>query len=163
MTDVDEVIKNLVLAHRTDYDPVAAREYYLRTRKLKGRKRASPANVAGQQLRRSVDSKLGKKPKRIEEDEVPERSPSGAKIVDYDGKGSGKAYYSDGSVYDGNGWHKGKLTSSQRISAAQGRINEAKRRARRSSGEERQAYLRQIAILQKRLDAAKAKLSRSSN
>ncbi len=36
MTDSNEFIENF-LEHRSIYDPVKAREYYLRTRKLKGR------------------------------------------------------------------------------------------------------------------------------
>lgn len=44
---------------------------------------------------------------RMEEDETPEVSPGGAKLKDYDGKGLGKATYSDGSVYDAKtGWRK---------------------------------------------------------
>lgn len=173
------------LAHRSLYDPVKAREYYLRTRKLKGL--ASPSDVAkakeyekrenaDAQKRLNADlkktpvsmnkkrrigaaeqklirakslanrikdpdvkadtlkrlalaekkfnkvkasngllpNKLGQsikpilktKPKRVEEDEVPMKSRSGAKLVDYNGKGAGKAVYSDGSTFDGNGWTK---------------------------------------------------------
>lgn len=43
---------------------------------------------------------------RVEEDEVPATSPSGAGIVDYDGGGAGCAVYGDGFAYDGDGWHE---------------------------------------------------------
>lgn len=43
---------------------------------------------------------------KLLEDEVPAESPDGAKIVDFNA--AGVAIYSDGSVYDGNGWQPGK-------------------------------------------------------
>lgn len=42
---------------------------------------------------------------RVEEDEVPTASPTGAKIVDYDGHATGVALYSDGARFDGWGWN----------------------------------------------------------
>lgn len=42
---------------------------------------------------------------RVEEDEVPMHSPTGAKIVDFSGKLAGVAVYSDGARFDGWGWN----------------------------------------------------------
>ena len=44
--------------------------------------------------------------KHIEEDEVPNTSPKGAKLVSFTraGGGAGMAIYADGSAYDGAGW-----------------------------------------------------------
>ncbi|HYQ97974.1 MAG TPA: hypothetical protein VEO92_06370, partial [Candidatus Nitrosocosmicus sp.] len=53
------------LMHRADYDPVKAREYYLRTRKLKGRKKSSqdePTGILGRALAR-IPKDLPKGPK----------------------------------------------------------------------------------------------------
>lgn len=50
--------------------------------------------------------------KKVHEDEVPMKTPGGATLVDYNGKGSGSAVYSDGSVYDGNGWQPKKVAVS---------------------------------------------------
>lgn len=44
---------------------------------------------------------------RIEEDTVPGKSPGGGTLKNYDGRGSGHAVYTDGSVYDGKGWQPG--------------------------------------------------------
>lgn len=44
---------------------------------------------------------------RMEEDETPEVSPTGAKLKDYNGTGLGKGTYADGYVYDAAvGWKK---------------------------------------------------------
>ena len=43
---------------------------------------------------------------RLEEDEIPWHSPTGADIKDYNGEGSGCAIYKDGAIYDSTGWHK---------------------------------------------------------
>lgn len=77
--DVDEFLGD-ILQH--EYDPVKAREYYLRTRKLKGRER-----------------------KILQEDEIPATSKTGAKLVDFDGGNGGRATYEDGTTFDGNGWN----------------------------------------------------------
>lgn len=159
MTDVDEFIENFFETHGEDnilehaeikrrYDPVKARAYYLRTRKLKGRRKAAP--------------------KRVEEDEVPMNSPSGAKLVDYDGKGPGKATYSDGSTFDGNGWAKpaskaagaSKATRAKRINNAQRKLSQARLRASRiKNARARKLMLSRIAITEKRLKAAKGRIA----
>lgn len=54
-----------------------------------------------------------KRGKRMEEDETPVKSPSGAKLVDYDGKGLGKATYADGLVYTSSGWSKARQVGQQ--------------------------------------------------
>lgn len=111
MTHVDEFIEDF-LQH--EYDPVKARAYYLRTRKLKGRTKG---------ITRVATKKLAKK---IMEDEVPEKSPSGAKLIDFDGSGSGRAVYSDGTVFDGNGWDKA-TSPKLRLKVAQIKLDRAKR------------------------------------
>ncbi len=45
---------------------------------------------------------------RVEEDEVPWRSPSGARLIDYNGRRSGSAVYADGRTFDGRGWQSGR-------------------------------------------------------
>lgn len=59
---------------------------------------------------------------RMEEDETPLASPSGSKLVDYNGKGLGKATYADGSVYTSSGWRKGGASRSRRASEAESRL-----------------------------------------
>lgn len=122
MSDIARVVEEIALAH--EYDPVKAREYYLRTRKLKGRKVGSAAKPINPQSRIGYNGKpLKKLGSRMEEDETPNTSPSGAKLVDYDGKGLGKATYSDGSVYDAAvGWKQGgraAVTSAKAANNAQ--------------------------------------------
>ncbi|CAB4193311.1 hypothetical protein UFOVP1246_77 [uncultured Caudovirales phage] len=94
---------------------------------------------------------------KLEEDEVPYTTRTGAKILDYDGTGSGSATYSDGSTFDGKGWSKqtaragfrggrGKnrtndetnserVTENKRQKAAEARF-QANRRAGRKTGAE---------------------------
>lgn len=115
MTDVDAFIEDF-LSH--EYDPVKAREYYLRTRKLKGR------GAPGSAVLKVTPSKPA--PKKIMEDEVPEASPSGAKLIDFDGSGSGRAIYSDGTVFDGNGWDK-TTSPKLRLEVARVKLERAKR------------------------------------
>ena len=45
-------------------------------------------------------------PRRIEEDEIPEKSPFGAKLTSFSGKNGGVAVYSDGSTYSVRGWSR---------------------------------------------------------
>lgn len=109
MTDTAEFIEDF-LAHR--YDAEYAHEYYMRTRKLKGRP-------------------------RVEEDEVPTRSPSGARLVDYDGTGQGRALYSDGSTYDGRGWNADRVARSGSIERDEQQSNNSNRTPRARSRNER--------------------------
>lgn len=143
MTTTEEFIENF-LEHRSDYDPVKAREYYLRTRKLKGRAKGRAAAP-------------GKKVRRVEEDGVPETSPSGAKLIDYDGRGAGRATYADGSTFDGAGWNSTGHKLNTRLQAAQEKIQAAKVKARKMPPERRKKYLARISELQKALNAAKNK------
>jgi len=185
--DVDDFIDDF-LQHKSEYDPVKAREYYLRTRKLKGRDGASKDKIAGAYERGTVADaqnrlnadlkktpskvnrkrrigeaeqklirakslasrikdptiradrladiakmqkkltavksrfgaagKVAAKPKkrRLMEDEVPMKSPSGSKLVDFDGP-SASARYADGSVFDADGWKKPKKPSQNRSRA----------------------------------------------
>jgi len=139
MRTVDEFLTD-VLQH--EYDPVKAREYYLRTRKLKGRKR-----------------------KRVEEDEVPMKSRTGAKLVDFDGANGGRAVYEDGSTYDGDGWDsdtKGKgrgLDRSERFSNVQKGIDSVRASVLKNIKDpaKQKARLAQLDDLQRRTNAAKAK------
>lgn len=102
-----------------DYDPVKAHEYYLRTRELKGRKTTSKVDPRAN--RKYNGKPLNKLGTRMEEDETPEVSPTGAKLVDYDGKGLGKATYADGHVYDAKiGWHR---VSRESVNNAQASVN----------------------------------------
>lgn len=55
MTDVSEFIEG-VLEHRGAYDPVAAREYYLRTRKLKGKEAGGTDGPATEYEKRQIGS-----------------------------------------------------------------------------------------------------------
>lgn len=88
------------LSHR--YDPQKAHEYYLRNRELTGRKPGAAAVVPP------------KSRKNIQEDTVPMKSPTGAKLVDFNGKNGGQAVYSDGHIFDSNGWHKPSSSSAGR-------------------------------------------------
>lgn len=171
MTDTNEFIENF-LAH--DYDPVKAREYYLRTRKLKGRKPGTAINP------RSKVGYNGKplKPigKRMEEDETPDVSPSGAKLTDYDGGGLGKAWYADGTVYDARvGWKNyGKGVDStrarnntasktnsnprRRIGNAEQKLIRAKTLANRVKDPKAKAALfKRLAATEKKLKAAQTR------
>lgn len=100
MTTVDKFIEDF-LQH--EYDPVKAREYYLRTRKLKGRK---PAKARPP----------------LNEDEIPPNTPSGAKLVDFK---NGVATYSDGTQVDNTGWvkPKSKAEAQAKVDAAQAQNN----------------------------------------
>lgn len=53
---------------------------------------------------------------RMEEDESPETSPSGAKIKDFVGAGLGKAIYTDGSVFTTSGWQKPSNQPAKKLS-----------------------------------------------
>jgi hypothetical protein len=78
---------------------------------------------------------------RIEEDDSPLKSPSGAKLVDYDGAGSGLAVYEDGTTYDGYGWRdkngkptggsSGKPASDDKADAAKTKAAKAAEKAAR--------------------------------
>lgn len=144
MTEAAKFVEEF-LAHR-EYDAAKAHDYYMRTRELKGRKAATEVKPKG-------------KPKRIEEDEVPEKSPSGAKIVDYDGKGSGKATYSDGSYYDGNGWHmeNAKKTNPNlpRLNAAQAKLDRARAAIAKAPPEKKRALAQKVVVAQRKLNALK--------
>lgn len=52
---------------------------------------------------------------RIEEDDTPVSSPTGATLTDYQGTGNGIGIYSDGYTFDGNGWRNpaGQQTNDQ--------------------------------------------------
>lgn len=54
---------------------------------------------------------------RMEEDETPNTSPSGAKLKDFDGKGLGKAVYADGSVFTSSGWQTPRKAPAQKAPA----------------------------------------------
>ena len=59
--------------------------------------------------RRKTDPRNRARPgsKQLQEDEIPMRNTkTGARLVDFNGAGTGSAIYSDGSVYDGQGWQK---------------------------------------------------------
>lgn len=68
----------------------------------------------------------GEKPK-LQEDEVPEKAPSGARIVDYDGR-TGAATYADGSRIDADGWRDDKV-SDEEVVQLRVRRTESRRRA----------------------------------
>lgn len=58
-----------ILVHRYDYDPVKAREYYLRTRKLKGRPKAAPKQTISRSTavaRPAPVARSGGKPNRAD-------------------------------------------------------------------------------------------------
>lgn len=159
MPDVGDFIDDF-LQH--EYDPAKAREYYLRTRKLKGRK--------NKRLHADHRSKIGYngkplKPRgqRIEEDETPETSPSGAKLVKYDGKGLGKATYSDGRVYDAvKGWTRRKSTASSgsRIKAAEQKLARATALANKvKDPKAKAAFLRRLSGTKTKIVKAKARLA----
>lgn len=140
MTDVDEFLEE-VLQH--EYDPVKAREYYLRTRKLKGRQR-----------------------KRVEEDQVPEKSRTGAKLVDFDGANGGRATYEDGTTYDGDGWNsdlksKGRteFDTAERFANVQSGIDKVRANVTKYIKDPavKKAALARLDDLQRRSNAAKAR------
>lgn len=127
MNRVEQVIEDF-LAHRSEYDPAKAREYYLRTRKLKGRKPGAKVPTAKTTLN---------------EDEIPEKSPSGAKIVDFDGKNGGRATYSDGSVLTGAGWSKTNKAGVSRARATNANVRkQSSESSRRRIGQAEQKLIR---------------------
>lgn len=135
---VEEFVDEFVLAHA--YDPVKARAYYLRTRKLKGRRKAAV------------------QPKRIHEDEAPAKSPTGAKMVDFDGKNGGRATYSDGSTFDGNGWNSGGSSPKLRLNVAQLKLDRAKRQVSKIKDPAfKKQRIQRLAQLQKELNRAKSR------
>lgn len=141
MMDSRALVEEHVLKH--EYDSAKAHAYYMRTRELTGRKKgaAKPST-----------------PKRLEEDEVPTTSPSGAKIIDYNGAGPGRATYADGSTYDGNGWNKTGHDRSTRIRAAQQVLMKAKNEAKNMTDPAMKATrLKRLAELQIALNAEKRK------
>lgn len=144
MSDVDGFIEGFLQHNR---DPASVKEYnrqyYLRTRKLKGRRKAQV------------------QPKRINEDEVPEKSPTGAKLVDFDGKNGGRATYSDGSVYDGNGWNATGASPKLRMNVAQLKLDRAKRQVNSIKDPAfKQQRIKRLNELQKVLNAAKSRQTR---
>lgn len=141
MTDANDGVDEFILKHA--YDPAYAREYYLKNRKLKG-----------------------KKPNRVEEDQVPMKSKTGAKLVDFSKgpHGMGQAVYSDGSSFDGNGWTtskskaqgKAKASAAERKNAAQRKLSQARVRANKiKSPRARKAMLNRIASAERKLSAIK--------
>ena len=102
MTDTGQFIEDF-FEHAVVYDPVYAHDYYLRTRKLKGRlgSKVNPKST------KTYDGKpLKKLGTRMEEDQTPDMSRSGAKLIKYVGAGKGKAVYADGTTYDAvTGWN----------------------------------------------------------
>lgn len=135
MIDVEEFIEN-VLQHKTEYDPVEAHEYYMRTRKLKGRKPAQ------------------KKQKILQEDEVPMKSPKGSKLLSFTGDRGGRAIYEDGSTYDSSGWNSGKVSARHRLTVAQRNLNQAKKMARTRKDPKLD---KRLVEMQDKLDAIKRK------
>lgn len=172
------------LEHRGDYDPAAAREYYLRTRKLKGRKAAAPIVKAPTPAAKAVNpgsklafrgGPLNKLGTRIEEDETPVSSPSGAQLTTYD-QGPhdlGRATYADGSVYDAKtGWSSkapapapvpvAKVNKStnrkQRMAQVQKKMARARRLANRISDPQRKReVLRRLANAEQKLEKTRKK------
>lgn len=143
MMDSRALVEEHVLKH--EYDSAKAHAYYMRTRELTGRKKGT-------------SKAKPPTPKRIEEDEVPEKSPTGAKIVDYNGAGPGRATYADGSTYDGNGWNKTGHDRSTRINAAQQVLMKAKNEAKKIKDPAMKATrLKRLAELQIALNAEKRK------
>lgn len=149
MTDVDAFIESFLEHGRGDKAAIAEynRQYYLRNRELKGRR-----------------------PKRVEEDQVPMKSPNGAKLVDFDGKGAGKATYSDGSTFDGNGWHKpasraagnAAATRAKRLNEAQRKAGVARRKAKTiSDPKKRRVALVRLNKIEQKLEAAKRARSKT--
>lgn len=146
MTNAEEFIENF-LKHGLSPEDVKRynREYYLRNRKLKGRKISSATKAKAPR-------------KMIQEDELPETSPSGAKLVDFDGKDGGRATYSDGSTFDGNGWNSDRSSPRVRLSVAQGKLNQAKSLVNKIQDPTFKAQrIQQLERLQQELDAAKRK------
>lgn len=141
MMDSRALVEEHVLKH--EYDSAKAHAYYMRTRELKGRKKGGTKPPT---------------PKRLEEDQVPEKSPTGAKIVDYNGAGPGRATYADGSTYDGNGWNKTGHDRSTRIHAAQQILMKAKNEAKKIKDPAMKTKrLQRLAELQIALNAEKRK------
>lgn len=118
MTDTADFIESF-LEHK--YDSEKAHEYYMRTRQLKGRP-------------------------RVEEDEVPTHSPSGAQLVDYDGTGPGRALYSDGSTYDGRGWNADRVSRGGSIERDEQQSNNSNRTPRARSRNERDEAQAQTSV-----------------
>lgn len=170
MTDVNEFVDNF-LAH--EYDPVKAREYYLRTRQLKGRKKASAKPINPRSKVGYNGKPLKKLGTRMEEDETPDVSPSGAKLKDYNGKGLGRATYADGSVYDAaKGWttkykanianidktDKANTPVKRRIGAAEQKLIRAKSLAMKVKDPKRKAVLLQrLSATERKLKAVSAR------
>ncbi len=138
--NADDFIEEF-LSHRAEYDPVKAREYYLRTRELKGRKPGSPQVNPKSKIAYNGEplKPLGQ---QILEDETPELSPSGAKLVSFGSSKAtlGKAVYADGSSYTGrSGWSSPKAKAAKskpsggdrkrRIGAAEQKLIRAKSNA----------------------------------
>jgi len=61
---------------------------------------------------------------KLEEDEVPYTTRTGAKIVDYDGTGAGSATYSDGSTFDEKGFSQRAARSGYRGGRGKNRTND---------------------------------------
>lgn len=161
MADVGKFIDNY-LQHTLNiapYDPQKAHEYYMRTRKLKGRNKGSHS-IDNPGAHRTYDGKtLPKLGTRMEEDTTPNVSPQGAKLVSYDGHGLGRAVYADGHVYDARtGWQSKtpiqKGSRAQRAAQAHQRINRARALINKINDPKRKAQLLQ------RLKVAEDKLHR---
>ncbi len=144
------------------YDPVKAREYYLRTRELKGREAASVDPKS--KVTYDGGPVVIKPGTRMEEDQTPLVSPSGAKLVDYVGAGLGTAKYADGSVFTSSGWTglpKAPVTSKpitaakkRKIGAAEQKIIRAKTLAKKIKDPvEKRNRLQEISAAEKRLKA----------
>jgi hypothetical protein len=173
MTEVEEFIEAfLEHADHSDYDPVKAREYYLRTRKLKGRKAAAPAAPKKVDRRSTVDyygKPLPKLGKRFEEDQSPLSSPGGNTTVKtYDGgpHGLGRATYADGYTYDAKtGWSKpaakaapkaksstSSATKARRVSNAESNLIRARTKANKiKDPQKKQQVLTKLHSMENRL------------
>ena len=161
---------------RSTYDPIKAHQYYMRTRHLKGRKKGKAQNanqndykytgkVDPRAYRTADGSPLPKRGKRMEEDQTPAVSPNGAKLVSYDGKGLGKAVYSDGRVYDPKvGWVKRSPQERKAFEATKSRTRRVQQattkltRLRESIKSIKNPSVR--TEMQRRLRAAEAKLKK---
>lgn len=163
MHDPDEFIQDflshLYSAEDRPYDPVKAHEYYIRTRKLKGRKPGKKHMVghANDHPQSKVDihgKPLPRLGTRMEEDQTPNKSPYGAQLIDYNGNGKGKATYADGTVYDANkGWVRPTTKRQARVVAAQVRLDQLRNRIQALPAAKRQNYTKRLRNAERRLQA----------
>lgn len=94
----------------------------------KGGGKAKDDGKGGRSSRRRKPPGKGKTEKpKLQEDEVPERSPGGARIVDYDGR-TGAATYADGTRIDADGVRDDKVSDAELVELRV-RRTESRRRA----------------------------------